>query len=194
MTKKATKIVSALFVVAAIITILGFVLNLTRGEQGKGDNITVESQGQSGGTTAGKVGDTYDVESRNQSGGITAGKIEKLVVVNPQKPKLVLSPDRTKVQVTDGVYEKRFYFRNPEGLALRNVLLKVTFDREFASVKADKWVWTGMIAKGSERLHPDPSSNSLLFYTAALEAIAFIEVIVTSKHDIQIKDVEFKTE
>lgn len=174
MTKKATKVVSALVVAAAIATILGFVLNLTRGEPEK-------------------VGDTYSVESHNQSGGITAGKVENLVV-NPQKPKLVLSPDKTKVKVTNGVYEKKFYFRNPEGLVLRNVLLKVTFDKHYASVKADKWVWTGMISRGSERSQPDPSNNSLLFSTAALEAIAFIEVIVTSKHDIQIKDVEFKAE
>ena len=83
MTKKATKVVSALVVAAAIATILGFVLNLTRGEPEKG-------------------GDTYSVESHNQSGGITAGKVENLVV-NPQKPKLVLSPDKTKVKVTNGI-------------------------------------------------------------------------------------------
>lgn len=192
MRTKKTTIVSALFVVGAIASILGIVLMIARDETGKRDKTTVESQSQSGGTTAGMIGDTYHVESQNQSGGITAGKVE--IDVNPQKPRLVLSPDRTKVRVTDGIYEKKFYFGNPEGLALRNVRLKVTFDNEFTSVKADKWVWTGMITRGSERSQPDPSSNSLLFSTAVLEAIAFIEVTVTSKHDIKISDVQFRTE
>ena len=151
----------------------------------------IESQGQSGGITAETVRDTYHVESKSQSGGITAGKVQ--IDVNPEKPKLVLSQEKTKVQVTDGVYEKKFYFRNPEGLALQQVFLKVTFDKEFISVKGDKWVWTGMIAKGSERTQPDLTSRSMVFYTAVLEPIAFIEVTVTSKHDIQIKGVGFKT-
>lgn len=139
-----------------------------------------------------RVGDTYHVKSENQAGGITAGKVE--IDVNPQKPKLVLAQEKTKVQVTNGIYEKKFYFRNPEGRTLQRVLLKVTFDQEFISVKGDKWVWTGMIARGSERTQPDPASRSMVFYTAVLESIAFIEVTVRSKHDIQIKAVDFKTQ
>jgi len=139
-----------------------------------------------------RVGDTYDVKSENQSGGITAGKVD--IKVNPEKPKLVLATDKTKVKVVDGVYEKNFYFRNPEGKALQRVLLKLTFDEEFISVKGDKWVWTGMIARGSERTQPDPGGKSMVFYTAVLEPIAFIEVTVTSKLDIKITRVEFNSQ
>lgn len=135
-----------------------------------------------------RVGDTYDVKSENQSGGITAGKVD--IKVNPEKPKLVLATDKTKVQIVDGVYEKMFYFRNPEGKALQRVRLKLTFDEEFISVKGDKWVWTGMIVGGGERTQPGQGGKSVDFYTEVLEPIAFIEVMVTSKHDIQITRVE----
>lgn len=152
----------------------------------------VESQSQSGGLTAETVGDTYHVGSENQSGGITAGRVD--IKVNPEKPKLVLAKDKTKTQVADGVYEKKFYFRNPEGLALQKVVLKVTFDNEFISGKGDKWVWTGMIVRGSERTQLGSARKSMVFSTAVLEPIAFIEVTVKSKHDIQIKDFKFKTQ
>lgn len=136
--------------------------------------------------------DTYDVKSENQSGGITAGKVD--IKVNPEKPKLVLATEKTKVQIVDGVYEKKFYFRNPEGKALQRVLLKLTFDEKIISVKGDKWVWTGMIARGSERTQHDPGGKSVVFYTSVLEPIAFIEVTVTSKHDIQITRVEINSQ
>lgn len=152
----------------------------------------VVSKGQSGGVTAETVDDTYQVESKNQSGGITAGQVD--ININPEKPKLVPLPMRSKVEIIDEEYEKKFYFHNPEGLLLRDVYLKVTFDKEFTSVKGDKWVWTGAIARGSERTHPEPTSKSMMFYTAVLEPIAFIEITVTSKHDIQIKDVDFETQ
>ncbi len=173
--------------VAALLT--GLFMVVTRSDT---RHTEIESEGQSGSVTAQTVGDTYHVESKNQSGGITAGKVE--IDINPEKPKLVLSRERTKVEISDGVYTKKFYFRNPEGLALQHVRLKVTFDKDFTSVKGDKWVWTGMIAKGSERTQPDLASRSMIFYTAVLEPIAFIEVTVTSKHDIQINRVEFKTQ
>jgi hypothetical protein len=156
------------------------------------EHTNVESQGQSGGVTAGPARDIYHVESKSQSGGITAGKVD--IEINPEKPKLVLSKEKTKVQVTDGVYEKKFYFRNPDGRTLQQIFLKVTFDKEFTSVKGDKWVWTGIIAKGSEKTQPELGSKSMVFFTAVLEPVAFIEITVTSKYDIQIEGVEFKTQ
>ena len=167
----------------------GLFMVLTRSDT---QHTEIHNSDQSGGITAHTVGDTYRVESKNQSGGITAGKVD--IKVNPEKPKLVLVENKTKTQVANDVYEKKFYFRNPEGLALQGVILKVTFDKEFISGKGDKWVWTGMISKGGEKTQLGPKRKSLIFSTAVLEPIAFIEITVKSKHDLKVTGIQFKSQ
>lgn len=125
---------------------------------------------------------------------ITQDQTGDNIIINPEKPPIVYLAKRTKVTITDDVYEKKFYFGNPEGRALRNVYLKVIFDNKYITVKADKWVWTGVISKGGEKIQRDSINNSIEYYTPAMGANILIEVVVKSKLDIQIKNFQYKTE
>lgn len=138
--------------------------------------------------------DNSKIQIENSPGSIiTKDQTGDNIIINPEKPKIVFFKNETKKTFKDGYYETKFYFANPEGQSIRNIVLIAIFDNDFIEIKAKISVWTGMVYSGGEKTSIDKLKNSIEFSVPIMADNNYIEIYVKSKSNIQLKDFKYRT-
>jgi len=114
------------------------------------------------------------------------------LIINPEKPKIVYYKNDTKSTKDNGWFIKKFYFAHPEGLPLRNLMVKITFDSTFENIDAKVSVWTGMVYSGGEKLNTNKTKTYVEYFVPILAANNYIEMTVKSINDIEVKDCQYE--